>query len=141
MPTLANLGDRGSRRGRPKHFGPDELRDVWVHMQAIAVITGEPVSKLCSGRHAASFEWWQSGALAPEPENSMGPTVIHRAEGETLRRRYYEAAKFLEAESEPYKWLWDRGYRSSKFEEISPTERFWRRLVEERVHSFRKDRQ
>jgi hypothetical protein len=118
----------GRNVGRPKHFDPDTLRDVWVYVQTWAALTNLRISKICSAK-GAHLGWVAMNVSGFK----NGVRVEHQVDQGTLRRRYYEAVRFLKAESEPYARLRDMGVTSSKFDEISPTEKWWRRLRDENI--------
>jgi hypothetical protein len=119
--------------GRPKHFNVDALRDVWVYVQAWAVVTGRPVSDICSSKNA-SFSW----LAANVPGFKNGLRVDHEVARETLRRRYYEAVRYLKEESKPYRILHEAGWNSSASGAISPLEEWWCQLRDEEIARIKK---
>jgi hypothetical protein len=125
-PAFVQYVTRGA--GRPKQFKDAELRDVWVYVQSWAILTKKPISQICDSKNAG-FSWYALGT----PGGGPGPRLEHKVDRQTLRRRYYEAVRFLKAESKDYRALRKAGYVSSVFGEVSPTEEWWRRLRDENV--------
>jgi hypothetical protein len=125
-PVRKTRAPRGA--GRPKHFDIAALRDVWVYVQSWAIITKWPISRICDAKNA-SFSWYAAGI----PDCDRGLRLEHQVDHETLRRRYYEAVRFLKAESESYRKLRSMKFTSLALREVSATERWWRQLRDENV--------
>jgi len=132
----ANHEEMSHSAGRPAVFGADELRDIWIHVQFLAAVTGKPIFELCGGREAARLSWFSAG-MGDGPLREKDPRITHAVRGATLRRRYYQAQKLLDDEREPYRRLRELGASSPRFTPVSPTEAFWRKLLTERLENFR----
>lgn len=91
--------------GRKKDYDVDALRDVWVFVESGRALNKQTIDAFCK---KARFMWVEGG--------SSNVKVQKEISGATLRRRYYDAARYLKDAS-------------------APVEKFWRRLVEKRSRS------
>jgi len=89
--------------GRKKDYDADALRDVWVFVEAGRALNKRTVKAFCAN---ARFMWVEGG--------SRGVKVSKEIGGETLRRRYQDAARYMQDASAPVK-------------------KFWRQLAENRI--------
>lgn len=91
------------RVGRKKDYDVDTLRDVWVFVESRRALRKQTVDAFCK---KARF-WWVEGG-------SGNVKARKEISGATLRRRYYEAAGYLE-------------------DATAPVKKFWRQLVEKEI--------
>ncbi len=75
--------------GRPKFFGEDELREVWLHVEEAKARTGRSANEVCGER---PLTWFNVGR--------GGPKRIRCSAENTLLRRYQEACRLLQDERE-----------------------------------------
>lgn len=96
--------------GRKKDYDADTLRDVWVFVESRRALQKQTVEAFCK---KARFLWVEGGSGNVKVRKEVG--------GATLRRRYYDAAGYLENAPAPVK-------------------KFWRQLVEKEIAQLsRKD--
>jgi len=113
---------KASRAGRKVDFEVDALRDIWLFVEVGKSQTGESANAFC---RRAICRWVTPGV--------KGATVTKELHGQTLRRRYHEAATFLRATSAPFENFAKRRDKASATARISPTETWWRKLLAEQL--------
>jgi hypothetical protein len=102
--------------------------ETWLFVEEGRRRLGLSANAFCLRAH---LKWVTQGITEPVEKAQYPDKRVAR---ETLRRRYQEACAFLREENRPYRAAKDLlGTQNSQFDGISPTEKWWRQVLEQRL--------